>query len=140
MSGDEIAIAQEKIKYNPFVKLQHNFSSYYKINKETENSAEYIAHVQLHLPRTVVGKECPVQYVSVVDIVAAIVSDPDYQNLPRDPCPNGFLCDFKDGSAWKKNQYFKDNPNALTGQLYSNCVELDNPLGPSKGIHKALNV
>ncbi len=38
------------------------------------------------------------------------------------------------------NQYFKDNPHALTGQLYSDRVELDNPLGDSKGIHKALNV
>jgi hypothetical protein len=96
--------------------------------------------VQLHLLRIVFGKECSFQYVSVVDTVAAIVSDPDFQNLPRDPCPNGFLCDFKDGSAWKNNQYFKDNPDPLTGQLYSDCMELDNPLRPSKEIHKALNV
>jgi hypothetical protein len=140
MSDEEISVVQEKIKDNPFVKLQQNFSSYYKIHKETANSSEYIAPLQLQLPRNVFGKECPFQYVSVVDTVAAIVSDPDYQNLPRDPCPTGFLCDFKDGSAWKNNQYFKDNPDALTGQLYSDCVELDNPLGASKGIHKALNV
>jgi hypothetical protein len=140
MSGEEIAVLEEKLKDNPFVKLQENFSSYYKINKETENSGHYISPAQHKLPRNAAGKECPFQYVSVVQTVAAIVSDPDYENLPRDPIPDGFLYDFKDGSAWKNNKYFQDNPDALTGQLYSDSVELDNPLGPSKGIHKALNV
>ncbi len=140
MSGEEIAVLEEKLKDNPFVKLQENFSSYYKINKETENSGHYISPAQHKLPRNAAGKECPFQYVSLVQTVAAIVSDPDFENLPRDPIPEGFLYDFKDGSVWKNNKYFQENPDALTGQLYSDCVELDNPLGPSKGIHKALNV
>ncbi len=73
---DEISVVQEKIKDNPFVKLQQNFSSYYKIHKETANSSENIAPVQLHLPRNVFGTECPLQYVSVVNTsVAAIVSE-----------------------------------------------------------------
>jgi hypothetical protein len=75
MSDDEISVVQEKIKDNPFVKLQQNFSSYYKIHKETANSSENIAPVQLHLPRYVFGKECPFRYVSVVNTVAAIVSE-----------------------------------------------------------------
>jgi hypothetical protein len=72
--------------------------------------------------------------------VSAIVNDPDFDKLHQDPTPDGYLYDFKDGSAWKKNQFFIDNPDALTGQLYSDAVELDNPLGASKGTHKALNV
>jgi len=140
MSSEEISVLEEKMKDNPFVRFQQHFSSYYKINKDTENSREYINPVQLLLPRNAAGKECPFQYVSIVETVAAIVSDPDYGNLPRDETPHGYLYDFKDGSTWKNSKYFQENPDALTGQLYSDAVELDNPLGASKGIHKALNV
>jgi hypothetical protein len=60
--------------------------------------------------------------------------------LTRDQTPHGFLYDFKDGSTWKNSNYFQENPDALTGQLFSDAVEWDNPLGASKGIHRALNV
>jgi hypothetical protein len=140
MSGEEIAILEEKMRDNPFVKLQENFSSYYKINKETENSHHYIHPIQFKLPRNAAGKECPFQYVPIIQTVTAILSDPDFDSLQQAPTPDGHLYDFKDGSAWKNNQYFIDNPDALTGQLYSDAVELDNPLGASKGTHKALNV
>jgi hypothetical protein len=68
------------------------------------------------------------------------MSDPDFDNLFQEPTADGYLYDLKDRSAWKTNQYFIDNPEALTGQLYSDAVELDNPLRASKGTHKALNV
>jgi hypothetical protein len=140
MTAEQIAVVEEKMKDNPFVQLQQHFSSYYKINKDTENSAEYINPVQFHLPRNLAGKKCPFQYVSIVDTVAAIVTDPGYENLPRDSTSDGYISDFKDGSTWKNSTFFQQNPDALTGQLYSDAVELDNPLGASKGIHKALNV
>jgi hypothetical protein len=140
MSPEDIAVLEEKMLDNPFVKLQENFSSYYKISKETENSPHYIAPIQFKLPRNAAGKECPFQYVPIIETVTAIISDPDFDSLSQEPAPDGYLHDFKDGSAWKKNQFFIDNPDALTGQLYSDAVELDNPLGASKGVHKALNV
>jgi hypothetical protein len=140
MSAVDIAVIEDKMKDNPFVALQEHFSSYYKINKETENSANYITPIQFKLPSNAAGKECPFQYVPIIETVAAIVSDPDFKNLPSATTPDGFLYDFKDGSAWKNNSYFQQNPDALTGQLYSDAVELDNPLGASKGVHKALNV
>jgi hypothetical protein len=140
MRGEDIAALQEKMRDNPFVKLQEHFSSYYKINKETENSPHYITPLQFKLPRNEAGKECPFQYVPIIETLGAIISDPDFESLSEEPAPKGYLHDIKDGSSWKKNQYFKDNPEALTGQLYSDAVELDNPLGASKGIHKALNV
>jgi len=140
MGVKEVSVIEEKMKDNPFVKLQENFSSYYKINKETENSPHYIAPVQFKLPPNSSGKECPFQYIPIIDTVAAIVSDPDFTNLSQAPTPEGYLYDFKDASVWKENKYFLDNPDALTAQLYSDAVELDNPLGASKGKHKALNV
>jgi hypothetical protein len=46
-SVEEISVVEEKMKDNPFVKLQQHFSSYHKINKDTVNSREYINPVQL---------------------------------------------------------------------------------------------
>jgi len=143
MSGstpEEIAVLQEKMKANPFVSLQEHYSSYYKISKQTENSPHYVTPREFKLPPNAQGKKCPFQYVPIIETVAAIVSDPDFKNLPQAPSPDGFLCDFKDGSAWKNNTYFKQNPEALTGLLYSDAVELENPLGAAKGVNKALNV
>jgi hypothetical protein len=139
-SREEISVLEEKMKDNPFVKLQEHYSSYYRINKETESSPHYIAPIQYKLRRNAAGKECPFQYIPIIQTVEAIVSDPDFNNLSQAQSPPGIFYDFKDGSCWQNNPYFKENPDALTGQLYSDAVELDNPLGASKGQHKALNV
>jgi hypothetical protein len=107
MNVEEIAVIAEKMKDNPYVSLQEHFSSYYKINKETEKSPHYISPIQFKLPPNSAGKECPFQYVSIIETVGAIVSDPDFANLSQPETPDGLLYDFKDGSAWKENQYFK---------------------------------
>jgi hypothetical protein len=140
MSAEEVAALQEKMKDNPFVSLQEHFSSYYKINKDTESSAHYISPIQYKLPLNAAGKECPFQYVPIIETLSAIVSDRDFKTMPRTQTESGILYDIKDGSTWRNNSYFRDNPDALTGHLYSDAVELDNPLGASKGVHKALNV
>ena len=46
--------------------------------------------------------------------------------------------DIKDGTVYKDNDYFKKNNTALAFQLYSDCVEVTNPLGAAKGTHKLL--
>jgi hypothetical protein len=63
MSIEEISVVEEKMKDNPFVKLQQHFSIYYKIIEDTENSLKYINPVQFYLPWNSAGKECPFQYV-----------------------------------------------------------------------------
>jgi|JFJP01.1.fsa_nt_gi hypothetical protein len=140
MSEEEKKIIAQKMANNPFIQLQQNFSSYFKINKEMESSPHFIPPLQFKLPRNANGKECPFQYVPIIETVKLIVSDPDFAKLHTEPTPDGYLYDIKDASTWKTNPFFLENPEALTGQLYSDAVELDNPLGPSKGVHKALNV
>jgi hypothetical protein len=78
--------------------------------------------------------------VPIAETVATIVSDPDFDNLTQVTTPAGFVYDMKDGSAWKNNKYFVDNPDALTGHLYSDAIEIENPLGAAKGVNKLLNV
>ena len=50
------------------------------------------------------------------------------------------LRDVKDGSAFKNNQFFLENPEALTILLYSDGVEVVNPLGAGRGKHKVIQI
>lgn len=140
VSETDIAALQEKMKANPFVSLQEEYSSYYKINKRTEESSLYIAPREIKLPPNTAGKISTFQYIPVAETLEAITSDPDFSHLTQAPTPEGLLYDMKDGSAWKGNPYFQENPDALTGILYSDALELDNPLGAAKGKYKIVNV
>jgi hypothetical protein len=128
------------MKSNPFVSLHQEYSSYYKINKQTRNSHHYIAPREIKLPPTSRGKIATFQYVPIAETVRAIVTDPGFKCQTQAPAPDGVLYDIRDGSVWKSNKYFQENPDALTGQLYSDAVELENPLGASKGVNKVVNV
>jgi hypothetical protein len=57
-----------------------------------------------------------------VETVTAILSDPEFDLQMQAPTQEGLLYDIKDGSAWKENPFFVANPEALTGQLYSDAV------------------
>lgn len=92
------------------------------------------------MPPNSFGKASSFQYIPVAETLEAITSDPDFRHLSQAPAPEGILYDIKDGAAWKENSYFKANPDALTGMLYSDALELDNPLGAAKGKHKIVNV
>ena len=46
------------------------------------------------------------------------------------------LKDVKCGRAYKQIQFFNENPQAFTILLYSDAVELPNPLGAAKGRQK----
>jgi hypothetical protein len=46
----------------------------------------------------------------------------------------------RDGSVYSENIYFKENNNAFAIKIYSDVVELSNPLGASKRKHKIVNV
>ena len=41
---------------------------------------------------------------------------------------------------YKTNKYFIDNPDALCLFLYSDAVELVNPLGAGRGKHKVIQI
>jgi hypothetical protein len=128
------------MKANPFVYLQSEYSSYYKINKQLQDSSLYIPPCEIKLPPDSSGKISTFQYTPVDKTLEAVTSDPDFGKLSQEPTPEGVLYDIKDGTAWRENKYFQENPDALTGMLYSDALELDNPLGAAKGKHKIVNV
>lgn len=50
------------------------------------------------------------------------------------------LEDFTDGSVFKNNPFFKDNPNAIQLLLYQDSFEIVNPIGSAKSKYKILAV
>ena len=50
------------------------------------------------------------------------------------------LRDVKDGGLYRNNSYFQQNPGAYTMMLYSDAIELVNPLGAGRGKHKVIQI
>lgn len=127
-----------KLEANPFIRLQDEFKSYYKINQHAVMSETYIAPRQVKLPPTKEGRVASYQYISVIDTIKAVLSDPAFK--PIKPAPEGLLRDVIDGSAFKENKFFQDNPSAVPVGIYSDAFQMSNPLGAAKGNQKVVNV
>ena len=50
------------------------------------------------------------------------------------------LRDIKDGAVYQSIDYFRRNPDALVCLIYSDAVELTNPLGSGRGKHKIVQI
>lgn len=140
VSEQDVESLVEKLKENPFVSLQNEFSTYFRIDKHVKTSPafKYIEPVQVKLPVDSDGKISAFQYIPIISTVDAILSDRSFSPAPI--TASDLIKDIKDGSAWRENEYFRNNPDALAGLLYSDALELCNPLGPRKGFHKIVNV
>lgn len=77
------------------------------------------------------------QYVSLAKSIAMIKKN---LLVCSKPSEDGFIRDVKDGIAYKDSEYFQRNPDAYTILLYSDAVELANPLGEKKGVYKMVNI
>ena len=118
------------------MELQKKFGSYYKISKHCKTSPafKYFSAREVKLPN---GSSF--QYVSIVDIIRAITSDPSF--VIQDSASSDFIIrDVKDGSVYKTNTFFMENPTALTIIIYSDALQITNPLGASKGKFKIVNI
>jgi hypothetical protein len=125
---------------NPFLRLHDEFSSSYKISKFVKNSGKYIAPTEVKLPPNSEGVVRTFQYIPIIELVTAIASEPGFKRDAQSPVNSGLLRDIKDASSYRNNPFFKDNPDALGIILYSDEVEICNPLSASKGVHKILNI
>jgi hypothetical protein len=50
------------------------------------------------------------------------------------------IVDIKDGSLYKQSKFFSENPDAFSLLLYSDGVEITNPLGAARGHYKIIQV
>ena len=54
----------------------------------------------------------------------------------RNPTGSGYLCDFCDGEVYKAHPLFSTDCHAIQIIIYYDDVEVSNPLGSHRGVHK----
>ena len=127
----------DSVATNPFQDLQQEFRSYYLLDKYIKNSPDF-KFVEPTEIRLGAEKKCTFMYIPIVDTICTIVQDPGFTR--ENPSEDGMLRGVRDGSAYAENKYFAENKEAYTIELYSDAVELANPLGASRGKHKIINI
>ncbi|KAJ8686382.1 hypothetical protein QAD02_022176 [Eretmocerus hayati] len=89
------------------------------------------------------SKKTSFAYIPLLKTLKAVGKDKSVQfhfHKKRKPSKSGVLRDFFDGDAFKKNEFFINNPGALEIILYQDAFEIVNPIGSSKKKHKILAV
>jgi hypothetical protein len=81
-------------------------------------------------------------YVSVIESFKNLIQDSSFLAMEeRNIVPElETLGDVKDGELYKQNPFFMANPSAYTMMLYSDAIELVNPLGAGRGKHKVIQI
>lgn len=130
---------------NPFVTLEAEFATPYLIDKFIKSSPHYIAPQTVKLAPDSTGKAPSFQYVSIIELAKKVQGE--LSSLPASAHPprlneeeNVILRDICDGDSYRNNCYFRQNPEALGIILASDEFDPCNAIGPSKGLHKTINV
>ena len=71
-------------------------------------------------------------YISHTDVFTSIVESEDADHSPH------ILCDYTDGEYFVNNQFFQGNRKLLRLHLYCDELEVCNPVGKAKSVHKLL--
>ncbi|KAE8741222.1 hypothetical protein FOCC_FOCC013256 [Frankliniella occidentalis] len=133
---------------NPIVSAQSNLKSDYLRKQIYKNTFDYVEPQKKPLPpkrgnARKVGRPRFLYQVPVPETVKKILKDKSINlamSAPKFSDVEGLLKDFVDGSVFKSNQFFIDNPTGLQLILYQDAFELVVPIGPAKKKHKVLAV
>ena len=90
------------------------------------------------------SKDC-IHYVPIRESLKVLVEDTSFIDVMERQRNEGIdkkgsIEDIKDGAAYTNNAFFSDNPGSLALMLYSDAVELTNPLGSGRLKHKIVQV
>ena len=149
LTEDQInQIVRENIN-DPFTRAQEELSSEFKRTKFMEEKFKLVQPKEIILNKEEVKKGAPkdcIHYVPIIDTLKVLLEDPSFEkslNMEADNSEGreeGFLKDVKDGKVYENSRFFRDNPDAVAIMLYSDGVELTNPLSSGKGKHKIVQM
>lgn len=130
---------------DPFLKAQLELNTDYKRTNYIQKSACYVHPQEIILNRSEVkkgGKKDVYHYVSVIESLKVLVADTSFKKMISNRVfhEDDKLRDLKDGLHFKSNEFFQNNRDAYTAMLYSDAVEMKNPLGSAKGSYKIVQV
>ena len=143
--GQVMAILEDDVS----IKAQENLNSEYKRNKFLDENFKIIKPQEIILnPDEMVRgeKKESYMYVPVKETFKALIEDSSFNKMMEAVRNNPgheddtVLDDIKDGWNYKNTAYFQQNPDAFCGILYSDGIEVVNPLGAARGRHKLLQL
>ena len=140
-------IVKEVGESDAFLHSQQRLDSGYKRLQYLKNNFKFVEPVEIVFNPNEVkkGKESKavMHYVPVIETVMNLVQDSTFievtENKSLDISASD-LKDVKDGLLYKNNEYFLNNPEAMALLLYSDGVEVVNPLGAGRGKHKVIQI
>ena len=119
----------------------------YKREAFIKDNFNYVAPTQytLNKEEVVLGaKPDYIQYMSIKESFKMLIEDKTFRQVyereskkKQQTFDDGVLRDLCDGEVYRSNSFYKDAYAAL---LYSDAVEISNPLGWAKGRHKIVQV
>ena len=136
-------------KQDPFLKAQEELSNETKRLRFMDDNFHLVKPREICLNPEAVKNGSPkevIHYVPLLKAFKTLVEDYTFnvalENARNDERTekDDLIEDVKDGEAYKTSQYFIDNPEAYSMMLYSDGVELVNPLASGKGKHKIVQV
>ena len=148
LSHGQIEEIIEENARDPFIHAQEELASEFKRAKFLEENFHFVRPIEIILnPEEVKygARKEVVHYVPIMEALKVLVEDKSFiqatENFEEKKVgDDGTIKDVKDGEKYKNSQYFQDNPQALALMLYSDGVELTNPLGSGKGKHKIVQL
>ena len=142
-------VVKEVIHNDQFLDAQIKLSTDYKRKKFIKENMSYVAPQEIVMNKQEVkeGKRKEVvHYIPVTETFKTLVEDPtmikmmNLKTAGKNVVEDNKLHDLRDGSVFKTNEFFVANPEAFTVMLYSDGVEIKNPLGAAKGRYKVIQV
>lgn len=122
------------------------FDSTYKRNKFVRRSKSYVKPISKAIgvrwdPNLRKNIQCTFQYVPIIETLKSLFSQQEFRNLyftynNTRKESNEFYESFCDGEVFKKNAVLVSEPSTMQIQLYTDDVELCNPLQMHAGLHK----
>ena len=133
--SDKQKILNNTRENDPFLQAQEDLISEHKRTKFLEENFKLVKPVEIVLnPEEVKrgSKKESYQYIPIKATLMNVLEDETYieaMNSVSNTSVDDEIKEIADGNALKSNKFFLDNPTARPLLIYSDAVELANPLG-----------
>ncbi|XP_064473436.1 uncharacterized protein LOC135388062 [Ornithodoros turicata] len=111
----------------------------YQREQFAKRHLRYVEPVQCHYAA---DRNESFQYVPVVSVIRNVLESPTIADSllnPQPQCDSQIISSFRDGTLQQRRQDTRD-PSTTYIILYSDELEVVNPIGPKRGVHKLLVV
>ena len=140
-------VVKENVESDPFLDAQISLNTDYKRKKFIKENMKYIEtrEVILNTQEVKEGKKKDsYHYVPMTESFRALIEDRSMMKMMsmKSESVNNEdqLSDLKDGTVYKNNPFFSSHPDAFAAMIYSDGVEIKNPLGAARGRYKVIQV